>query len=44
LSVFVSVGYEDGQVSEELNNVHFHRTPDHPTEIPLDGTFAGQQQ
>ena len=44
LSVFVSVSYEDGQVSEELNNVHFHTTSDHPSEVVLDGTFAGQQQ
>jgi transglutaminase-like putative cysteine protease len=43
LSVFVSVGYEDGQVSEEMNNVQFHMTSDHPSEAVLDGSFAGQQ-
>lgn len=44
LSVFVSVGYEDGQISEELNNVHFHTTSESPSDAILDGSFAGQQQ
>lgn len=44
LSVYVSIGYEDGGVSEELNNIHHHSTSAEPPEGLLEGTFAGQQQ
>ncbi|TDW99803.1 transglutaminase family protein [Dinghuibacter silviterrae] len=43
LSVFVSIGYEDGKVSEELNNIHQHSTSGEPPEGTLEGSFAGQQ-
>jgi transglutaminase-like putative cysteine protease len=42
LSVYVSIGYEDGQIYEELNNIHLHTTSSEPPEDILDGTFAGQ--
>jgi hypothetical protein len=41
--VFVSVGYEDGQIFEEMNNVHLHTEASQPPEELLDGSFAGQQ-
>ncbi|WP_295129286.1 transglutaminase family protein [uncultured Chitinophaga sp.] len=41
LSVFVSVGYEDGQFFEELNNVHLAGERE-KVEDPLEGAFAGQ--
>jgi transglutaminase-like putative cysteine protease len=44
LSVYVSIGYEDGKVSEELNNIHLQSTSTEPPESILEGTFAGQQQ
>lgn len=43
LSVFVAVAYEDGNVFEEMNNVHLHKEmEDLPTEDE-EGNFAGQQ-
>ena len=44
LSVFVSIGYEDGKISEELNNIHLHSNTSHPPDALLDGTLLGQQQ
>lgn len=44
LSVYVSIGYEDGKVSEDLNNIHQHTASAEPPESILEGTFAGQQQ
>ena len=44
LSVLVSIGYEDGKVSEEVNNIHQHTFTAEPPEGALEGTFAGQQQ
>lgn len=41
LSVFVSIGYEDGKVFEELNNIHTASAE--PSDGMLEGTFAGQQ-
>ena len=43
LTVFVSVGYEDGHIFEEMNNVHLHTEHRQPPEELLDGSFAGQQ-
>jgi len=43
LTVFVSVGYEDGHIFEEMNNVHLHTEDRQPPEELLDGSFAGQQ-
>lgn len=43
LSVMVSIGYEDGKVFEEVNNIHQPVTAE-PPEGMLEGTFAGQQQ
>lgn len=43
LSVYVSVGYEDGHVFEELNNVQMQTQPDSKEEL-IDESFAGQQQ
>jgi transglutaminase-like putative cysteine protease len=43
LTVFVSVGYEDGHTFEEMNNVHLHTAAQQPPEELLDGSFAGQQ-
>jgi transglutaminase-like putative cysteine protease len=43
LSVYVSVGYEDGQVFEEMNNVHLQAQPGQPGEEIPEGTFAQQQ-
>ncbi len=43
LSVYVSVGYEDGQVFEEMNNVRMETQPAAHEEI-LSEDFAGQQQ
>lgn len=42
LTVFVSVGYENGDVFEELNNVDLPTQPETPQEDPKDGVFAGQ--
>jgi len=44
LSVYVSIGYEDGQVSEDMNNVNLHPASTEPPESTMDGAFAGQQQ
>ncbi len=43
LSVHVSVGYEDGNVFEEMNNVQMQMQPDKREEL-IDESFAGQQQ
>jgi transglutaminase-like putative cysteine protease len=43
LSVYVSVGYEDGNVFEEMNNVQMQMQPDKKEEL-IDENFAGQQQ
>lgn len=44
LSVYVSVGYEDGQVFEEITDVRLHIQPgSEAAEIIIDN-FAGQQQ
>jgi len=43
LSVHVSVGYEDGNVFEEMNNVQLQMQPDKREEL-IDESFAGQQQ
>ncbi|SFD56959.1 Transglutaminase-like enzyme, putative cysteine protease [Chitinophaga sp. CF118] len=42
LSVFVAVGYEDGNVFEEMNNVHLHKESEEDPE-ETEGSFAGQQ-
>ncbi|GAA0548741.1 transglutaminase family protein [Chitinophaga japonensis] len=43
LTVFVSVGYEDGHIFEEMNNVHLQPDAQQaPEELP-ESTFAGQQ-
>lgn len=43
LSVYVSVGYEDGQTFEEMNAVRMEKLSD-AEEIPDMASFAGQQQ
>lgn len=43
LSVVVSVSYENGDVFEEVNNVHLPTQPYEPTEDSESGVFAGQQ-
>lgn len=43
LSVYVSVGYEDGARFEELNDVHMEKQNTYIPAILID-TFAGQQQ
>lgn len=42
LTVTVSVGYENGDVFEEINNVHLGGQPHLPEEEAMDGVFAGQ--
>jgi transglutaminase-like putative cysteine protease len=45
LSVYVSVGYEDGNIFEESNNVQMETMPSDPAEeILVDPRFAVQQQ
>ena len=44
LSVYVSVGYEDGHIFEEMNNVKMEVSPSNPKEEAIDHTIAGQQQ
>jgi transglutaminase-like putative cysteine protease len=45
LSVYVSIGYEDGQKFEDMNNVKLEKQEGVPDELPdLLETFAGQQQ
>jgi transglutaminase-like putative cysteine protease len=43
LSVVVAVSYENGDVFEEVNNVHLPTQPYEPLEESGDGVFAGQQ-
>ncbi|RYZ28125.1 MAG: transglutaminase family protein, partial [Sphingobacteriales bacterium] len=43
LSVYVSVGYEDGQTFEEMNPVRMDR-PANGEEVPDAAVFQGQQQ
>lgn len=42
LSVFVSVSYENGDVFEELNDVHMQGQAPAAQEDPMEGVFAGQ--
>lgn len=42
LTVTVSVGYENGDVFEEINNVNLGGQPHLPEEEAMDGVFAGQ--
>ncbi|HRH51461.1 MAG TPA: transglutaminase family protein [Panacibacter sp.] len=44
LAVHVSIGYEDGQVFEELNNVQMQTLSTDSKEELIDINFAGQQQ
>jgi hypothetical protein len=44
LSVYVSVGYEDGHVFEEFNNVELETQPTDPKEVLIDEGFGQQQQ
>jgi transglutaminase-like putative cysteine protease len=45
LSIYVSVGYEDGHTFEELNNVQMEAIPSDPQEeVLVDPRFAVQQQ
>ena len=44
LSVYVSVGYEDGQVFEELNNVRMETLEGNDPLPDYSISFAGQQQ
>jgi len=44
LSVYVSVGYEDGQIFEEMNNVEMETQPTVAKEDLLTETIAEQQQ
>ena len=45
LSVYVSIGYEDGHKFEDMNNVKLEKQDGLPDELPdLMETFAGQQQ
>jgi len=45
LSIYVSVGYEDGHIFEELHNVQMEAVPSDPQEeILVDPRFAVQQQ
>ena len=44
LSVYVSVGYEDGHKFEELNQVRMEKQPEDAADPELLDTFAGQQQ
>lgn len=45
LSIYVSVGYEDGHVFEEINNVQMEAVPSDPQEeVLVDPRFAVQQQ
>jgi transglutaminase-like putative cysteine protease len=43
LSVYVSVGYEDGNIFEEMNNVQMQMQHDKKEEL-IEESFAGQQQ
>ena len=44
LSVYVSVGYEDGHTFEEMSKVKMEKQTDEPEEITVPENFAGQQQ
>lgn len=44
LSVFVSIGYEDGQKFEDITNVKLEEQPGVTDPVDLLETFAGQQQ
>jgi transglutaminase-like putative cysteine protease len=44
LSVFVSIGYEDGQTFEEVTSVKLEEQPGIPEIVDVLETFAGQQQ
>lgn len=44
LSVFVSIGYEDGHIFEDITNVKLEQQPGIPEPADLLETFAGQQQ
>lgn len=44
LSVYVSVGYEDGHVFEEKTNVQMQSVADNEKELLIDDNFMGQQQ
>lgn len=44
LSVYVSVGYEDGHIFQELNNVKMQVFPSSQPDEILSESFAGQQQ
>jgi len=44
LSVYVSIGYEDGKVFEEKNNVQMELAPSDTKEVLIDLHHAGQQQ
>jgi transglutaminase-like putative cysteine protease len=44
LSVYVSIGYEDGKVFEEKNNVQMALAPSDAKEVLIDLHHAGQQQ
>ena len=43
LSVFVSIGYEDGKIFEEITDVQLEKTPNANKENIIDN-FAAQQQ
>ncbi len=44
LSVFVSIGYEDGHIFEDVNKVNLHLEPPPPTEEEIAEQQASQQQ
>ncbi len=44
LSVYVSIGYEDGHVFEEVNNVELQKQLNQKEEILIDESFGQQQQ
>jgi hypothetical protein len=44
LSVYVSVGYEDGETFEELTNVQLEKQAQGDVPEIIIDTFAGQQQ
>ena len=44
LSVYVSVGYEDGHVFEEKTNVQMQTLDDNDKELLIDDNYMGQQQ
>jgi transglutaminase-like putative cysteine protease len=44
LSVYVSVGYEDGQIFEDINNVRMEKTDDLRPDEDFIASFSNQQQ